>query len=40
MDAHPYDWNLTAAMIRHAGEDMVKLFEGTMKITKRLPSSE
>ena len=28
MDAHPYDWNLTAAMIRHAGEDMVKLFEG------------
>ena len=28
LEAHHYDWDSTAIMIRHAGEDMVKLFEG------------
>lgn len=25
---HSYDWDSTALMVRHAGEDMVRLFEG------------
>lgn len=28
MESHPYDWDSTAVMIRHAGQDMVTLFEG------------
>ena len=28
MQAHPYDWDSTRVMIHHAGDDMVKLFEG------------
>ena len=28
MEAHSYDWDSTALMIRHAGADMVALFEG------------
>ena len=28
MEAHPYDWDSTLLMIKHAGDDMVKLFEG------------
>lgn len=28
MEAHPYDWSLTLELIRFAGEDMVRLFEG------------
>ncbi|WP_051082756.1 hypothetical protein [Butyricimonas synergistica] len=28
MEAHPYDWSFTVEMVRHAGEEMVRLFEG------------
>lgn len=28
MEMHPYDWDSTVVMVRHAGEDMVRLFEG------------
>ena len=28
MEAHPYDWSLMVDFVRHAGEDMVQLFEG------------
>lgn len=28
METHPYDWDSTVVMVRHAGEDMVRLFEG------------
>lgn len=28
MEAHPYDWDSTVLMVRHAGEEMVRLFEG------------
>jgi len=25
---HSYDWDSTALMVRHAGEEMIRLFEG------------
>ena len=28
MEANPYDWSMTVEMVRHAGDDMVRLFEG------------
>ncbi len=28
MEAHPYDWSLMVEFVHHAGEDMVRLFEG------------
>lgn len=28
MEEHPYDWSLTLELIRHAGQDIVTLFEG------------
>ena len=28
MESHSYDWDSTVVMIRHAGADMVTLFEG------------
>ena len=28
MEAQPYDWSMTVEMVRHAGDDMVQLFEG------------
>ena len=28
MEAHPYDWDSTVLMVRHSGEDMIRLFEG------------
>ena len=28
MEEHPYDWSMMVEMVRHAGDDMVRLFEG------------
>ncbi len=28
MEAHPYDWDSTLLLVRHAGADIVRLFEG------------
>ena len=28
MEEHPYDWSMMVEMVHHAGDDMVRLFEG------------
>ncbi len=37
MEAHPYDWDSTRLLIKHAGEDMVRLFEGNDPQHKEIP---
>lgn len=36
MQTNPYDWSMTVEMIRHAGNDIVALFEGKDEVNKEI----
>lgn len=36
MASNSYDWDSTILLVRHAGEEMVRLFEGKTRHTRRL----
>ena len=36
MGSNSYDWDSTILLVRHAGDDIVRLFEGKTRHTRRL----